>query len=111
MQTALAFVNDSCTSTHGYVRVDSVFLSPSGEWKLGGFDVLSNAKDEAAVLYVRGLLMTAYVLIMIPINQFNGHLLPDANLYASPEVKKEGWSVLKEYDSHFLKLYSTSDAY
>lgn len=53
LQVALAFVNDSCQSTHGNIRVDSIFTSSSGEWKLGGFEVLSNAKDEAAVLYVR----------------------------------------------------------
>lgn len=51
--TALAFVNDSCASTHGNVRVDSIFVANSGEWRLGGFEVLSNAKDDAAVLYVR----------------------------------------------------------
>ncbi|THH30408.1 hypothetical protein EUX98_g3776 [Antrodiella citrinella] len=50
---ALTFINDNCASTHGNVRVDSVFISPSGEWKLGGFEVLSNPKDDAAVLYAR----------------------------------------------------------
>ena len=46
-------MNDSCGSTHGNVRASSIFISPSGEWKLGGFEVLSNPADEAAVLYVR----------------------------------------------------------
>ena len=53
--TALAFVNDSCASTHGNVRLDSIFVANSGEWRLGGFEVLSNARDDAAVLYVRTL--------------------------------------------------------
>lgn len=53
--TALAFVNDSCASTHGNVRLDAVFVASSGEWRLGGFELLSNAKDDAAVLYVRSL--------------------------------------------------------
>ena len=52
-QVALAFVNDSCVSTHGNLRVNSCFISPSGEWKLGGFELLSSPKDDAAVLYVR----------------------------------------------------------
>lgn len=52
VQIALSFVNDSCASTHGNVRVDSIFISASGEWRLGGFEVLSSPKDEAAVLYV-----------------------------------------------------------
>jgi SCY1-like protein 1 len=52
-KVALSFVNDQAASTHANVRVDSIFLSPSGEWRLGGFEVLSNPKDESAVLYVR----------------------------------------------------------
>lgn len=52
-QVALSFINDPCASTHGNLRPDSIFISPSGEWKLGGFELLSNPKDEAAVLYVR----------------------------------------------------------
>jgi SCY1-like protein 1 len=55
IQIALAFVNDTCQSTHGNVRTDSIFISPSGEWKLGAFELLSNAKDDAAVLYVRSV--------------------------------------------------------
>ncbi|KAG8864592.1 hypothetical protein FRB96_005096 [Tulasnella sp. 330] len=85
---ALAFINDSCASTHGSVRVDSVFISPSGEWKLGGFEVLSNPKDEAAVLYTLGGLIT------------------DANQYASPEVKSGGWSALKTHDPACADAYS-----
>ncbi|KAF8590947.1 ARM repeat-containing protein [Ramaria rubella] len=89
--TALAFVNDSCASTHGNVRVESVFVASSGEWRLGGFEVLSNAKDDAAVLYTMG------------------GLVPDASVHASPEVAKSGWSVLKElpvptYDAYGLGL-------
>ena len=52
-KVALSFVNDQAASTHGNIHVDSIFLSPSGEWRLGGFEVLSNPKDESAVLYVR----------------------------------------------------------
>ncbi|PSR88589.1 hypothetical protein PHLCEN_2v5116 [Hermanssonia centrifuga] len=75
---ALAFVNEPCASTHGNVRIDSIFISPSGEWKLGGFEVLSSSQDDAAVIYTLG------------------GLLPDASTYASPEVKKGGRSALKE---------------
>lgn len=53
LQISLAFINEGAQSTHGNVRVDSIFISPSGEWKLGGFELLSNPKDDAAVLYVR----------------------------------------------------------
>jgi hypothetical protein len=54
LQVALSFVNDSCASTHGNIRVNSIFISASGEWKLGGFEMFSSPKDDAAVLYVRG---------------------------------------------------------
>ncbi|KDQ15249.1 hypothetical protein BOTBODRAFT_108853 [Botryobasidium botryosum FD-172 SS1] len=88
ISVALAFVNDSCQSTHGNIRVDSVFTSSSGEWKLGGFDVLSNAKDDAAVLYTLG------------------GLVPESNMYSAPEVKKSGWSVLKEQDPQTTDSYA-----
>lgn len=29
-----------------------MFTSESGEWKLGGFDVLSSMKEEDAIIYV-----------------------------------------------------------
>ncbi|KAI0043803.1 ARM repeat-containing protein [Auriscalpium vulgare] len=78
ISTALAFVNDPCNSTHGSIRAGSIFLSTSGEWKLGGFELLSSPTDEAAVLYTFGGLM------------------PDANHIAPPEVRKGGWTALKE---------------
>ncbi|KAL4248157.1 Catalytically Inactive Kinase-Related Protein [Abortiporus biennis] len=91
ISVALAFINDTVSSTHGNVRVDSVFISPSGEWKLGGFELLSSPKDDQAVLYTLG------------------SVLPDSSTYSSPEVKKGGWSVLKEHnvaaaDSYALGL-------
>ncbi|KAG2036717.1 armadillo-type protein [Suillus americanus] len=78
ISVALAFLNDSASSTHGNVRPNAVFITPSGEWKLGGFEVLSNPKDDLSVIYTMGGLM------------------PDAMGCAPPEVKKEGWSALKE---------------
>ncbi len=53
ISVALTFLNDPCTSSHGRVCTHSIFISPSGEWKLGGFELLSNPKDDAAILYVR----------------------------------------------------------
>lgn len=88
VSVALAFLNDPCSSSHGNVRVDSVFISASGEWKLGGFDVLSTPKDEAAVLYTMG------------------GLLPDSAAHSSPEVKKGGWSVLKEHNPAVADAYA-----
>ncbi|EIW82556.1 ARM repeat-containing protein [Coniophora puteana RWD-64-598 SS2] len=77
ISVALAFINESASATHANVRQNAIFISPSGEWKLGGFELLSNPKDDQAVLYAPSL-------------------LPDANAIASPEVKKGGWSALRE---------------
>jgi hypothetical protein len=49
---ALGFINDSGASTHGNLRLASVFVTPSGEWKLAGFEVLSSPKDAQPILYV-----------------------------------------------------------
>ncbi|PWN46255.1 ARM repeat-containing protein, partial [Ceraceosorus guamensis] len=86
--TALHFINESAGSTHGNVRLDSIFLSASGEWRLGGFEVLSSVKDEGAVLYNLG------------------GLLPDASRFAPPEVKQGGWGPLRELETHALDSYS-----
>jgi SCY1-like protein 1 len=53
LQRTVKFINDEATSIHGNLKVASVFTSESGEWKLGGFEVLSNVKDDDAVIYVR----------------------------------------------------------
>ncbi|KZT24267.1 ARM repeat-containing protein [Neolentinus lepideus HHB14362 ss-1] len=87
ISVALAFVNGPCASTHGNMRVQSIFISPSGEWKLGGFEALSNHKDDMSGYYI-------------------GSSLPDSMKYASPEVKKSGWSVLREHDPGALDGYA-----
>lgn len=51
--TALSFLNTTCTSTHGNITLESIFLAPSGEWRLGGFEVLSSTKDDNPILFVR----------------------------------------------------------
>ncbi|KAF9453912.1 ARM repeat-containing protein [Macrolepiota fuliginosa MF-IS2] len=80
VSVALAFFNDPCASTHGRISTHSIFISPSGEWKLGGFELLSNPKDDAAVLYT---LSSAF---------------PSSHTWSPPEVKKNGWLDLKQYD-------------
>ncbi|KJA27713.1 hypothetical protein HYPSUDRAFT_130539 [Hypholoma sublateritium FD-334 SS-4] len=83
----LTFLNDQASSTHGKIIPQSIFLSPSGEWKLGGLELLSSPKDDAAVLYTMG------------------GLLPGSSAWAAPEVKKSGWSAAKDSDP------SAPDAY
>lgn len=48
----MKFINEDAASIHGNVRVSSIFTTESGEWKLGGFEVLSSMKDDDPVIYV-----------------------------------------------------------
>ncbi|KAF8606368.1 ARM repeat-containing protein [Ceratobasidium sp. AG-I] len=84
ISVTLTFINDACQSSHGMIRVESVFISPSGEWRLGGFDLMSNPTDQAAVLFSMG---------------------ERARAFKCPEVHKSGWSVLKDLN------VSTADSY
>lgn len=96
LQSTLKFINGDASSVHGVVRASSVFTSESGEWKLGGFDILSSMNDENAVIYVslysstrrRCALLTAHL-------QTYGSLVPDAARYTPPEVVKSGWDTIK----------------
>lgn len=45
---------------HGSLKVASIYTTESGEWKLGGFEVLSNVKDDEAVIYVGHLLSPGF---------------------------------------------------
>ncbi|KAH7357847.1 armadillo-type protein [Plectosphaerella cucumerina] len=74
----IKFINTEATSIHGNIKVGSVYTSESGEWKLGGFEVLSNVNDDEAVIYTYG------------------GLVPDSGRYAAPEVARGGWDVIKK---------------
>ncbi|MCJ1475287.1 hypothetical protein MMC13_003949 [Lambiella insularis] len=73
----LKFLHDDASSVHGSIRVSSVFTGESGEWRLGGLDILSSMKEDDAVIYT-----------------YAG-LLPDINRYAAPEISKTGWDAIK----------------
>ncbi|MCJ1234730.1 hypothetical protein MMC14_002693 [Varicellaria rhodocarpa] len=73
----IRFLNDEAHSVHGNVRVSSVFTSESGEWKLGGLELLSSMKEDDAVIYACG------------------SLLPESAKYSPPEVSKSGWDAVK----------------
>ena len=51
-QITLKFLNEEAKSIHGNVRLGSVFTGESGEWKLGGFEVLSSVADDEPFIYV-----------------------------------------------------------
>lgn len=76
--STLKFINNEASSVHGSVRASSVYTGESGEWKLGGFEVLSSLNDDEAIIYNYGT------------------LVPDSNRYAPPEVAANGWSSIKK---------------
>ncbi|KAL7415296.1 armadillo-type protein [Mrakia frigida] len=87
--TALSFLNTQAVSVHGLVRPSSIFVTESGEWRLGGLDLLSSTRPtelETGVLWSMGGLVAGKEGV-------------------SPEVNKEGWSILKTLDP------SSHDAY
>ncbi|KAH7326091.1 armadillo-type protein [Stachybotrys elegans] len=75
----LKFINQEASSIHGCLRVGSIYTSESGEWKLGGFEVLSSVKDDEANIYTYG------------------SLVPDSARYAPPELAQGGWDVIKKH--------------
>ena len=75
--STLKFVNVDASSVHGSIRSSSVYTSESGEWKLGGFEVLSSMNEDDAIIYNYG------------------SLIPDSNRYAPPEVVTGGWTAIK----------------
>ncbi|KAI9247622.1 armadillo-type protein [Sporodiniella umbellata] len=77
----------SCDMVHGNVRIASIFTNKAGEWKLGGFELLCSMKEESPVILT-----------------FGG-LVSDAQRYASPEVKKAGWTSIKELPEGSLDSY------
>ncbi|KAF1736098.1 putative inactive serine/threonine-protein kinase scy1 [Beauveria bassiana] len=74
----LKFINSDASSIHGCVKVGSVYTSESGEWKLGGFEILSSVKDDESTIYTYG------------------SLAPDSARYSPPEVVQSGWEVIKK---------------
>ncbi|KAK4138828.1 ARM repeat-containing protein [Trichocladium antarcticum] len=83
----IKFINDEASSVHGNLKVASVYTTESGEWKLGGFEVLSNVKEDGAIIYTYG------------------SAVPDSGRYTPPELAKSGWDALKR------SPHSAVDAY
>lgn len=84
----MKFVNNDAKSVHGALRVSSIFSSESGEWKLGGFDILSSMNEDDAIIYTQG------------------SLVPDSGRYCPPEIAKSGWEVIKRNPLHAVDAYN-----
>lgn len=52
VQKTVKFINDEASSVHGSLKSGTIYTSESGEWKLGGLEVLSSMKDDEAIIYV-----------------------------------------------------------
>lgn len=97
-QVTLKFLNEEAKIIHGNIRLGSVFMGESGEWKLGGFEVLSAVADDEPFIYV-SLRWTRRGTggVADGREQRYGSLLPDAGRFAAPEIGKGGWEGLKKY--------------
>ncbi|KAH6663411.1 kinase family protein-like protein [Halenospora varia] len=84
----IKFINDEASSVHGALRVGSIYTSESGEWKVGGFEVLSSMKEDDAIIYNYG------------------SLVPDAGRYTPPELAKSGWDAIKRNPLHAVDAYN-----
>lgn len=88
MAKTLKFINDEAASVHGSIRAASIFTSESGEWKIGGLDILSSMKEDDAVIFTQG------------------SLVPDIGRYSPPEVVKNGWDCVRRNPTHAVDAYS-----
>ncbi|KAJ1982524.1 Nuclear aminoacylation-dependent tRNA export pathway component [Dimargaris xerosporica] len=76
---ALEFLNGTCQVVHGNVRASSVFVTAAGEWRLGGFEVMSKPADPDPVI------KSYYIL------------LPDIGPYSPPEIDHgQRWEILQD---------------
>ncbi|KAJ5379337.1 hypothetical protein N7509_012456 [Penicillium cosmopolitanum] len=87
ISSTLKFINEDASSVHGAVRAASVYTSESGEWKLGGFDILSSMKEDDAIIYTYG------------------SLVPDSHRYTPPEIVKGGWDTIKKHPLSAVDAY------
>ncbi|KAK3170993.1 hypothetical protein OEA41_003077 [Lepraria neglecta] len=83
----LSFINDEASSIHGNIRLSSVYISQSGEWRLGGFEVLSSMKDDDAMIYR------------------HGSFTPESGGYTPPEIAKSGWDTIKRHPLSAVDSY------
>ncbi|KAI1816277.1 ARM repeat-containing protein [Poronia punctata] len=82
------FINDEGSSIHGSLRAASIYTSESGEWKLGGFEILSNVKDDDAIIYRYG------------------SSVPDSSRYTPPELARSGWDAIKKSPHSAVDAYN-----
>jgi SCY1-like protein 1 len=86
---ALEFIHNQCSLIHGNLGPNAIFITPSGDWKLGAFELAANFNVEDDVAY------------------FMKHQSVLGNDYISPERTKGDVSNLKlQIPPSYLDVYS-----
>ncbi|WVR07770.1 hypothetical protein IAU60_004813 [Kwoniella sp. DSM 27419] len=89
ISTALAFLNSAPLSQHhAYLLPSAIFVTPSLEWRLAGFELLTGKEDGQGVLWAMG-----------------GVAPGDVGDRSGPEVRKGGWGVLRDTDPAQSDVY------
>ncbi|KAI7292686.1 ARM repeat-containing protein [Hortaea werneckii] len=83
----LKFINDEATSIHGNIRASSIYTTESGEWKIGGLDILSSMKEDDAIMFS------------------HGSLVPDIGRYTPPEIASGGWDSVRRNPTHAVDSF------
>lgn len=86
--SALAFFHQNMRAVHGNVHPGSVFLSPSGEWLLGGMETLSQPSEPESL-----------------ITRLGG-CPPRSSTYAAPELTRAGYGAVGQSPIHAADSYS-----
>ncbi|KAJ3275059.1 hypothetical protein HDV01_001565 [Terramyces sp. JEL0728] len=87
--STLKFLAEDCDLIHGYVTPESIYVTKSGEWKLGGFDTLSSLKEGPPLVISSDIIR-------------NGKLVP-------PEFGdslKDPWDIFKEIPNFAFDSWS-----
>ncbi|EFA75473.1 N-terminal kinase-like protein [Heterostelium album PN500] len=79
---ALSFINNDVNLTHGNVNTTTVFVTKSGDWKLGGLELICDVRD------------------MNPFLKQHGDQVPVK--YKPPEVTKGQWSQVNTAPSYAI---------
>lgn len=85
------------------MRGASIFVGDSGEWKIGGFDLLSSVKDEDAVIHVCHSKISE-VVNADEIKTYSS-LVPDLSRLMPPEVSKGNWDAIKTNPVHAVDSF------
>ncbi|KAI9092883.1 armadillo-type protein [Phlyctochytrium arcticum] len=80
--TAIKFLNQDCNMIHGNIRPEAIYTTKSGEWRLGGYELLSSLTEEGPVLF-----------------NYGGYL-PDSSKYTAPEIRRGSWAACRSGPIH-----------